>query len=91
MLFKGLISGAVMLALTFVFIYFGGYALAVMLLFLSEVAFFELGRALKIFEGRQNALMIYGYIAVAAYYFGFVRRACDNRIFGDICVFFSEV
>ncbi len=69
MFFKRLISGAVMLALTFVFIYFGGYALAAMLLFLSEVAFFELGRALKIFEGRQNALMIYGYIAVAAYYF----------------------
>lgn len=69
MFFKRLLSGIMLVAISFVFIYLGGKYLAGLLTFISCVAYFEMGRALKLFEGKkQNVLMIFGYVAISAYY-----------------------
>lgn len=64
-----LISGAVLLALSFLFILLGGYPLVAVLWLLSIGAVYELTKALKVggSEGK-SALSILCYIAVTAYY-----------------------
>ena len=63
-----LASGAALVVLSFLFIYLGGPFMAVFVCLLSLEAFFEMGRALKLFEKKQNSLMITGYIGITAYY-----------------------
>ena len=64
-----LISGAVLLILSFTFIYFGGYALAGICFLLSVTAYHEMMKALhKGDRNYNNALSIFGYIAITVYY-----------------------
>lgn len=63
-----LLSGACLLLLSFLFVYLGGIPLAAILLVLSVTAFFEMGRAIKLFDKKQNSVMVWGYIAIVAYY-----------------------
>ncbi|MCQ2519842.1 MAG: phosphatidate cytidylyltransferase [Lachnospiraceae bacterium] len=81
MFFTRLMSGIVLLLMSFGFIYFGGYALIAFLLLLSLQAFFEMSRVLrfdvyseKSGDGKEGEfrkfgpLSIIGYIAIIAYY-----------------------
>lgn len=69
MFWTRLVSGAMLLVLAFVFIYFGGYALAGALLLLSLTAFKEMTSALGINGGKKiNALTVTGYIAITVFY-----------------------
>ena len=64
-----LISGAVLLILSFTFIYFGGYALAGICLLLSVTAYHEMMKALHKGDKKYlDALSIFGYIAIVIYY-----------------------
>lgn len=63
-----LISGMMLLILSYLFIHFGGYPLIGILIILSLTAYFEMGRALKLFEKKLNALMVWGFLAIAAFY-----------------------
>ena len=68
MFWTRLLSGIGLLALAGLFVYLGGISMAAILLILSLTAYFEMGRALKLFDKKQNALMIWGYIAITGYY-----------------------
>lgn len=63
-----LLSGIGLLVLSFLFVYLGGIPLAAILLVLSLTAYYEMGKALKLFEKKPNALMVWGFISITAYY-----------------------
>ncbi|MCR4962038.1 MAG: phosphatidate cytidylyltransferase [Lachnospiraceae bacterium] len=90
-----LLSGIGLLILSWLFVYLGGIPLAAVLLVLSVIAYFEMGRALKLFEKKQNAIMIWGYIAITGYYCvlaftknpQFLVMAAILGIIGFLCVY----
>ena len=64
-----LLSGIVLLLVSFGCIYMGGYTLAGFLMLLSLQAWFELGRVFKPAGDKKiNSLMVWGYISIIAYY-----------------------
>ncbi len=72
-----LLSGIVLLLLSFGFIYLGGYPLTAFVCLLAFQAFFEIQRVLKFGGDKKfNALSVWGYIGIAAYY---VLLAVFNR------------
>ncbi len=83
MFWKRLLSGAGLVVLSFLFIYLGGIPLASIVLILSLTAFFEMGRALKLFDKKINSLMVTGFIAITAYYvvLAIIRQLNADYIF----------
>ncbi len=80
MFWTRLLSGAVLLLLSFVFIYFGGYALIAFLLLLSLQAFFEMARVLKLNgEKKISAISVWGYLGIAVYYG--LMAFTDNKLY----------
>jgi len=64
-----LLSGIVLLGLSLLFVILGGYPLAAITMALSLGGYFEMMRALGIYKDKKNnAYMIFGYIAIVFYY-----------------------
>lgn len=68
MFWTRLLSGAVLLLISFGCIYLGGIPLTALLLFLSVGAFYEMSRALGLMDKKHNILVIWGYVAITAFY-----------------------
>lgn len=69
MFFTRLLSGMVLLGLSFLFVILGGYPLIAITYLLSIGGFYEMTKALLVFKDKkQNAMTIFGYIAITVFY-----------------------
>lgn len=83
------ISGAVLLALSFLFIYLGGYPLGGILTVLSMAAYYELTKALVDKYKEKKILVGFGYVAIALMYAGLLLS--DNMLYPVMAVVLSII
>lgn len=75
-----LLSGIVLLGLSFLFVILGGYPLVGITFLLSIGGFYEMTKALKVGKDKKfNALTVFGYIAITVFYC--VMAFVDNTAF----------
>lgn len=68
MFWTRLLSGAVLLIITIAIVFLGGFPLGALLFVLALFSYYEMGKTIGVFTGKQNVLMFWGYFTITVFY-----------------------
>lgn len=90
MFISRLLSGIVLLGLSFLFVFVGGIPLAAVTMLLSVGAFYEMTKALGLQKEKKfTALTVIGYLSIIAFYVTLMLS--DNKLWLAMCLVFSII